>query len=474
MATDNSVMHIALKTIEEHNMLKKGDSVLAAVSGGADSVCMLHILNRLKDKLGFKLYCAHLNHGLRGAAADSDEAFVVEMCKALGIKAFVRCVNVEEMARERKLTFEEAGRLARYEFFDEVCRENKINKTATAHNKNDNAETLLMRIFRGTGIDGLRGIAHVREDGVIRPILDASRAEIEEYCRENNLKFCTDATNADNEYTRNKIRNRIIPFLTEELGTDIADSLVRLSENAGSDADFLDGYARRLYARLGSPMKNRKPVVLHAESLLMLEKSIAARVVRIAADEAICGIKLEKKHIDDVLALLKRQTGAAVDLPCGLRAEMRYGWLAFEDKNATNTAESIGESGFFTEVNVGESYYVDALGKNISFKIENPKEYKAQLNETMLDYDALGGEMLFLRSRRSGDRLVCFKDGRTKKIKSILIDKKIPKKDRDRIPLLATGSEVVAIIGDRVSERYKINKETERALVVAYGTIEKA
>lgn len=472
MNTDNSVLKTALRTIEEFDMIKKGDRVLAAVSGGADSVCMLHALCMLKDKLGFKLYCAHLNHGIRGKAAENDEAFVVNLCKNLGIKTFVGHADVLNLAEEKKLTVEEAGRQARYEFFSRVCSENKINKTATAHNKNDNAETVLMRILRGTGLEGLKGISYVREDGVIRPMLNISRSDIEEYCKENGLNFCTDETNLDNEYTRNKIRNKIIPYIEETLGSSITGSLVRLSENATADADFFDRYSRRLYERLGSPMKNRKPVVLHIDSLAMLEKSIATRVLRIAADEAHSGTRLEKKHVEDVLGLLKRQTGAAVDLPCGLRAEVRYGWIVFEDKDQNSIDLEIDGNGFSTEISAGESYYVDALGKSILFKIENPKEYKPKVNETMLDYDLLLGERLFLRSRKDGDRIVCFADGRTRKIKNILIDKKIPKKDRNRIPLLCTTSEVVAIVGDRVSEKYKVSRETERALVVVYGTVE--
>ncbi len=474
MNTDNSVLKTALSTIEEFDMLKKGDRVLAAVSGGADSVCMLHVLHKLRDKLNFKLYCAHLNHGIRGEAAEKDEKFVINLCENLGIKVFVEHADVLKLAEDKKLTVEEAGRQARYEFFSSVCAENKINKTATAHNRNDNAETVLMRILRGTGIEGLKGIAYVREDGIIRPMLNISRTEIEEYCKKNGLSFCTDETNLDNEYTRNKIRNKIIPYIEETLESSVMGSLVRLSENAAADADFLDRYSRRLYERLGSPIKNRRPVVLHIESLSMIEKSIATRVLRIAADEAHSGIKLEKKHVEDVLGLLKRQTGAAVDLPCGLRAEVRYGWIVFEDKNENRIVGDIDSIGFFTEVFAGEGYYVDALGKSVLFKIENPKEYNLKINETMLDYDLLSDERLFLRSRKDGDRIVCFADGRTRKIKNILIDKKIPKKDRNRIPLLCTANEVVAIVGDRVSEKYKVNRETERALVVVYGTVEES
>ncbi len=471
MSKVNSVLQEVMDTIREHGMINKGDKVLAAVSGGADSVCMLHALNTLKKTLGFEIYCAHLNHCLRGDAADSDERFVVELCKGLDIPVFTKSVDVAALANEKKLTTEEAGRYVRYEFFRELSQKHKINKTATAHNKDDNAETVLMRIIRGTGTDGLKGIAYVREDGVIRPVLNISRADIEEYCRGNNLSYCTDATNSDNDYTRNKIRNQLLPFIEQNFNPNIKESLCRLSDNATEDADFLNSYAKRLYARLCNPLPGKTPVTLHIESLMMVDKSIAARVLRIAADEVKGGIRLEKKHIDSLFELMTKQTGASVDLPEGVEASVQYGWISFVD--ATSCANAIeGADGFFTGIAPLQTVFIETLGKSISLRIENAGEYKCKVNETAISYDLIEGQMLFLRNRRSGDRIVWFPDGKTKKIKNILIDEKIPKKDRDRIPLLCTGNEVLAIVGSRVSEKYKVTKDTERALVIEYGNIE--
>lgn len=469
MSKVNSVVQEVMDTILRHGMINKGDRILAAVSGGADSVCMLHILNTIKKSMGFEIYCAHLNHCLRGDDADSDEKFVVDLCERLNIPVFCKSVDVAALANEKKLTTEEAGRLARYDFFRELSVKHKINKTATAHNKDDNAETVLMRIIRGTGTDGLKGIAYVRDDGVIRPILDVSRADIEEYCRGNNLDFCTDATNADNEYTRNKIRNQLIPFIEQNFNSNIKDSLCRLSDNAAEDADFLNSYARRLYNRLCNPLPGGSPVTLHIESIMMADKGIVSRLLKIAADEAKRGIRLEKKHIDDLFNLMTKQTGASIDLPGGIEASVQYGWLSFVDKNNVVEVKEQSE-GFFTEISPLQTVYVEAVGKSISLRIENAKEYKCKVNETAISYDLIEGKMLFLRNRRTGDRIVWFPDGRTKKIKNILIDAKIPKHDRDRIPLLCTGDEVIAVVGSRVSEKYKVTKETERALVIEYGT----
>ena len=462
-----SISTIVLKTVTEYDMIEKGDKVLAAVSGGADSVCMLHILNRLKNDLGFSLACAHVNHGLRGEAADKDESFVKDLCEREGIPFYSQRFDVAAIAAERKLTVEEAGRYVRYKFFDELRQKYGFDKIATAHNKNDNAETVLMRIIRGTGIDGLSGIDYVRGDGVIRPVLDVSRKEIEEYCKVYSLSYCTDATNADNDYTRNKIRNQLIPYIEKEFNSAVTDSLVRLSANADEDSHFLKGYAKRLFERLGSPLPNRKPNCLHIESLRMLDKSIATRVVKLAAERSCKDVKLERCHMESIFELLDKPTGASIDLPQKLRAEIAYGWLTFlgpEDEK-----KILENDDFFAEISVGESVFIDSLGKSISIR-EESVPYQCRPNEIAADLDKIGNKLLFLRSRREGDKIVFFADGRTKKIKKIFIDDKIPQKDRNKIPLLATGDEIIAIAGSRVNEKYKITKDTERMLVIEYGT----
>lgn len=466
-----NISSLVLQTIDKFNMIEKGDKVLAAVSGGADSVCMLHILNRIKTDLGFELACAHVNHGLRGDEADHDEQFVRDFCKELGVAFYSKSFDVAAAAAEKKQTLEEAGRYVRYSFFDELKVKHGFNKIATAHNKNDKAETVLMRIIRGTGIDGLGGISYVREDGVIRPVLDISRTEIEEYCRVYNLEFCTDATNADNDYTRNKIRNQLIPYLEREFNTGIIDSLVRLSANAEDDSRFLNGYAKRLFERLGSPLPGNKLNTIHIESFKMLEKSIGTRIIRLAAERSANGIKLEKRHIDDIFEIINKPTGTSLDLPKGLKAQINYGWLTFEGPNDRKSISAQNDD-FFVEIAVGETVFIESLNKNISIREENGS-YNCEINEIAVDFDKIGSQPLFLRSRRDGDKIVWFPDGRTKKIKKIFIDEKIPQKDRNKIPLFATGNEVIAIVGSRVNEKYKRTKATERALVIKYGTFEK-
>lgn len=457
------VEQTVLKTVSERELIQNGDSVLVALSGGADSVCMLSVLCSLKDKLGIKVGAAHLNHMIRGKEADSDEAYAAELCTRLGVPFYAERVNVPESSEKQGISEELAGRYARYEFFDRICRKHGFNKIATAHNRNDRAETVLMRVMRGTGIDGLCGIKYKR-DNIIRPVLDVLRIYIEEYCRENSLDYCTDSTNSSSEYTRNRVRNELIPMMEKSFNPRIIDSLCTLADNSVEDADFLNGYAERLYSRINSPMPKRKPTILDIESLLMVNDSIRARLLKLAIKEVMGdGYNIERVHLDSIKALLSKETGAVSILPKGLKVSVKYGWLEFsaEKKDAIKS-----EDGFSYEIELKDGVSLNRYDIKLEVFEELPKTTK---NQMLIDYDMIDGEKLFIRSRKRGDRINVFKDGKTRKLKDYWIDKKIPKEERDNIPLLCTEKEVVAIIGDRVAEKFKITKETKRGLVITYG-----
>ncbi len=471
MSISTQIREKVKNTIEEYDMIKKGDKVLVALSGGADSVCLTHILKALSREMKFSLYAAHLNHGIRGEEADRDEDFAKEFCQSLDVPFLSKTVKAEEIAKNEGLTVEEAGRRERYAFFREVCKMGGQRVIATAHNRDDAAETVLMRIIRGTGTDGLSGIKFVREDGVIRPLLRVSRKEIEEYCTENNLKYCTDSTNADNDYTRNRIRNELLPYIRENFNPNITESLINLSDSAKSDSEFLNSYARRLYKSLGSPMPNRKPVVLHIESMEMVDDAIMSRLIIAAAKEAMGeGFYLEKKHIRDILTLKDKKTGAMLNFPKGLSVCVKYGWLEFRNENETETKSASKYFGndYMTEIEPGNGYKIEGQSGTVFVKRVLLSEYRKSAGDILIDEDKLVGTVV-LRNRREGDRMAVFEDGRSKKIKSIFIDMKIPREKRDDIPLICTGNEVIAIVGGRVSEKYKTDKNSERAWVIYYG-----
>lgn len=468
---NHKVVKKVQKTISRYQLLPSGSRVLVGISGGADSVCLLHILYSLAEEMKLKIYAAHLHHGIRGKEADKDVAFVQNLCQKWQIPLFMQKTDVPMLAQEEKVSLETAGRLARYRFFHQVCEEQKLDVIATAHNQNDQAETMLMRILRGTGIDGLSGIRFQRVDGVVRPLLDVSRSEIEQYCSDMSLKYCLDSTNGENSYTRNRIRNVLIPMLEEQFNPRISETLSRMAQNMAEDGDFLDHYAQRLYRRINHPKPKARPIVLDIASLGMVEPSIKTRLIRIAAKEAMgTDYYLEHRHIEAIKALLDKETGACTELPNGLTVAVRYGWLAFETPQEINKQQAQKEC-------CGEIQYEAETGKIFDFpeyavtlKMGVPGE-KLRKNEMILDYDKIKNFTLTVRNRRRGDRIAVYRDGKMRKLKDFMIDLKIPVWKRGNIPLLCSDNSVLAVVGYRIAEPYKIDENSKRGLVISYDTI---
>ena len=281
---------------------------------------------------------------------------------------------------------------------------------------------------------------------------------------ENKLDYCTDSTNADEQYARNRIRHQLLPQLAEQFNPNILTVLSNLAKNMAEDGDFLKGYANRLYRRLGSPLPNRRPVVLEIESLRMVEPSLQVRLCKLAAEDTIGkGYKAERKHWENVRGLLEKETGSSVAMPGGLTVSVSYGWLAFQtieeaEKNCTF-------QGFPVEP---EGSYQVADG-TVSLTLTAPTERLLE-NQWMLDFEKLDGRSLELRNRKDGDRIAVYRDGRDKKLKDFLIDEKIPQGQRDKLVLLCSGNEVLAVLGYRIAEPYKVNGNTKKGLVITYET----
>lgn len=458
--TTEKVLNIVKSTIKNNSLLSGGESVLVALSGGADSVCMLDVLCKLKKELNITVAAAHLNHMIRGEEAQRDQDYVESLCKKIGVKLHIDNANIPEIASSNGISEELAGREARYNFFKSLADNFGYTTIATAHNRNDRSETVLMRIIRGTGIDGLCGIKYKREDGVIRPILDVCRIDIEAYCKENNLDFCTDSTNLSCDYTRNRIRNELIPLIEEKFNPSIVDTICSLADNSLEDAEFINGYAGRLYKRINSPMPKKYPDLLDIETLKAVDSCISSRIIRIALKNKMGdSYNPQRAHIELVKNLLDKETGACAELPDGLKVYVKYGWLELSTDNEDENKD------FCYEIEI-DSSKCKSFGET-SFEVTENIHNRSK-NQMIVNYDLLDGKKLFIRNRKIGDRMVFFKDGRTRKIKDYFIDKKIPRQDRNKIPLLCTENEVVAIIGDRVSEIYKPNDETKKGLVITY------
>ena len=299
-----------LDTIKKNDLIKNGDTIVVGVSGGPDSMTLLNVLINLNNNnLSYKIIVAHVNHGIR-KEADEETKFVEEFCQKKNIQCFIKKENVNELAKQNKIGTEEAGRNLRYSFFEEVAIKNNANKIATAHTANDNAETVLMNIIRGSGTSGLKGIEPKRDNKFIRPLIECTRAEIEKYCEEKNLNPKEDKTNKENIYTRNKIRNQLIPAL-EEFNPSIISSLNRMSEIAREENEYLNKQVENAYKdMLISENINEKLIELDLKKFNNEETVIKNRLVLYTINKLQGSSQnIEKIHINDIIKLCKNNIG---------------------------------------------------------------------------------------------------------------------------------------------------------------------
>ena len=309
--------------IQKYKMLKKGDRVVIGVSGGPDSISLLNILNYLKERLNIKIYVAHVNHMIR-KEADEESEYVRDFCAKLNIEFFMKKIDVENEAKRLRLGTEETGRNIRYNFFEEVAQKLGANKIATAHNSNDNAETVLMNILRGTSISGLKGIEKIRDGRYIRPLIECSRDEIESYCKEKKLNPKYDKSNNENIYTRNKIRNLLIPYLKKEFNPNIVDGINRLSNIAAEEEQFINKIVENEYKRLAIFVNNRDKeeknnkavsennykVILNLKEFNKLDNVIKSKVILYTISKVYgTSAGIEKIHIDDIIKLCNNNIG---------------------------------------------------------------------------------------------------------------------------------------------------------------------
>ena len=297
-----------IKTIKKYNLIQNGDKIVLGVSGGPDSISMLDILNSIKDEMGFEIYVVHVNHLIRTEAID-DEKYVEEYCKKNNIEFFAKRIDVLKIADTQKIGTEEAGRKARYEFFKEIYSKVGANKIAIAHNKNDKIETIIMHLLRGSGLSGLKGIEPIRNNKYIRPLIECERSEIEKYCEENNLNPRIDKTNFENEYTRNKIRNIVIPYIKKEFNPNIIETLDRLSEVATDESNYIDRQVQNTYNKLLLE-KTGKQIILKWKEFNSQEKIIKSRLILYTVKELMGSTEgIEKIHIESIIKLCDNNIG---------------------------------------------------------------------------------------------------------------------------------------------------------------------
>jgi len=469
---NENVYEKVLSFISDNNLIEDGDRIVVGVSGGADSVSLLHLLHRLSREIKILLVAVHINHGIRGEEADLDEVFVRNLCNGWGIEFCSFSYDVKKIAYDENLSEEEAGRKVRYQAFYDVCKKYGCNKIAVAHNKNDNAETFLFNLFRGSGIKGLAGMQPKRpaaDDGhieIIRPLLCVERKEIETYLCQEGISFRTDSSNLTEDYTRNKIRNRILSYAVEEINQQTIKNIHEASLKLSEAWDYIEHNTALCYKKIVEYDNEiyRIPVDLLLKEAVIIQKGVIRHIIENISGHAK---DLESKHIEAVLALCARQVGKVVQLPYGILAEREYDHLTIRHKNVQNRENSPIEP---IVAKIPGQTRIE--GRNI-FLVTELFEYKKGMqipkNSCIkwFDYDKIKNAVE-IRSRQEGDYLCINSSGGLKKLKDYFIDAKIPRKKRDELILIADGSHIMWIpeAGSRISEYYKVDENTKNILLM--------
>lgn len=449
------------KNIVDYNLIKKDDTIVVGVSGGPDSMALLYALVALKDDFGFNILVAHVNHGVRGEEALADQLFVERKAKELNLPCYFKNVDMNEYAREHKITSEEAGRELRYGFFREILKSHENGKIAVAHNKNDQAETLLLRIMRGTGIDGLKGMDFISGD-IIRPILNISREEIEMYIDNKGIETVLDNTNLLPIYNRNKVRLELLPYIRGNFNPNIINTLWRLSQVSEVDSNYLNQTAEEKYNLI---VKNvdKHSIIIDNNLLSREATSIKLRIIRLAILKITGSLQgISEQNIQDVVDLHeKNKTGKQIDLPGGIISRISYNNLIFEKIDAGLLKD------YSYELRLGENIFTD-LGVSLSLTIMDEwVNISNQRNTKYFDYELIKGK-LNIRNRKNGDKFKPFGMKGTKKVKDYFIDEKIPRDKRDRISLLTDDENIIWILGYASSDLYKVNENTKKILIIDY------
>ena len=299
-----------IETIRKYNLIEDGDKIVLGVSGGPDSISMLNILREIRDEkiIKFEIYVAHINHMIREEAID-DEKYVENYCCKNNIKCYIKRIDVVKIANDKKIGTEEAGRKARYEFFEEILKKTNSNKIAIAHNKNDKIETIIMHLLRGSGLSGLKGIEPIRNNKFIRPLIECERSEIEQYCEKYDLNPRIDKTNFENEYTRNKIRNIVIPYIKQEFNPNIVQTLSRLSDVATEEIEYISKQTQKIYQQI-LIKKEDKQILLNLKKFNEQEKIIKSQLILLTTKQLMGSTQgIEKIHIEDIIKLCSNNVG---------------------------------------------------------------------------------------------------------------------------------------------------------------------
>lgn len=434
------------KAINDNKMLESADNVVVGFSGGADSVCLLHLLNTFQDELDVKIKAVHVNHGIRGNEAKRDADFAKSFCDKFKISFRLVCVDCIGESELSKETLEECGRRLRYKSFNRFCENDSV--IATAHNANDNAETILFNLARGTSLKGVCGIPTVR-DNIIRPLILCTRQEIEGYCTENNLDFVTDSTNLSDDYTRNKIRHKVLPVL-EEINSALYDNISVFSESVNKINEAFSRSCKKQYELLN------KNGVLPKDKLLELDEATVREIIKIAFSKAY-EKSLSNQKIKELYSLLVN----------GGRLQI-YGDIFAESVKNDFRFFSLNQVDFIEETPILELPF-EYKSFDYPFTLEkfenSSKKFNRWVLDNSIDCDRINGNIV-VRGRKQGDSFTFSKRRVTKSLKKLFSESGIPVEKRSIVPVLSDDSGVVWVYGFGVNERCRVTEKTKNIIII--------
>lgn len=451
--------------IEKNGLLIKGATVIVAVSGGPDSLCLLHLLKSLSFEYRLNLVVAHLNHCLRPEAAQEADG-VAKIASDFSLPFEIRAVDIRNYKKKLAISEEEAGRKARYDFLFETAGKYKASRIALGHHLDDQAETVLLNVIRGTGVDGLAGMLPRRARGniqLVRPLLCLRRSEIESYCDANNLQPFTDSSNLETNYTRNKLRLELIPQLQLQYNPRIREALFRLGSLAADDRIYLQNMARKQFYCMARFTKNE--IILNRQVLLNLPPALRGRVLRYALKKQISAKEIGNLHIEQLLDFAEKgRTGKQLKLPGMLSVYSSYERLVI--KSTSDSEQKAFEPVMLKipgKAVLPGGYKITACIKDVAELTWPPPSCRAYL-----DLDKISSGFLLVRSRRPGDRFHPQGAPGAKKIKEFFIDQRIPSSHRENMPLVTEGENIIWVAGIRIADVYRVTGQTKQALVLEY------
>jgi len=453
--------------LTRYRMVSPGEKVLVSVSGGADSVALLHLFYDLRNDLKLRLAVAHLNHLARGKASDEDALFVSRLGEKLGLETHIETIDVKKEQAAYKTSFQETARLLRYRFLEQVRQKTAADKIALGHTAGDQAETVLINFLRGSGMKGLTGIPPVR-NCVIRPLIESFHQDAETFLKSRGLPFRTDLSNSDPRYLRNRIRADLIPKLQTEYNKNILTHIVQTAEILRDEEAFLDACLQKSFAACFTSGQKGSDVALSLEKIKAESPALQKRLVRKAFFFVNNHLRrLTARHVQQVLESVARpRRGRELHLPGRLRVTCAGDDLVFSKTPGHRPGPSTGGRPPTPLKIFGTT---EAERFRFVTRLSDPKSgggYSGSLNRAFLDFDKTG-DCIYLRFFLPGDRFVPLGMSGTKKLKSFFIDEKIPREQRNRTPILTTReNDIIWVFGKRISNTYRVTPETKNILLI--------